>query len=143
MADETPPVTLAPPMNYGMLVEKYMLLREKKDAIKKTYTEDTKVITDLMDRIEGVINQHLQDNGLQNLSTPHGTAYLNTKWSATVSDPDAFRTHLIGQLAAGKGWTGADIRANAPQIRQYLEENNALPPGVNLTQLVEVNIRKK
>ncbi len=134
-----PPATSA---NYGTLIEKYMLLRKKKDELKTKYKEDVEKLDAFMERIEGALGQFLQTSGSQNLKTAHGTAYLATKWSATVSDGEAFRTHLLRQLANGKGWEGADIRANAPQIRKYLEENNSLPPGVNLNQVIEVQIRK-
>lgn len=132
----------APVANYGTLVEKYMLLRKKKDELKAKYKDEVAQLEGLMERIEGALGQFLQTSGSQNLKTPSGTAYLATKWSATVSDQEAFRAHLVSQLAAGKGWAGADIRANAPQIRDYLKENNHLPPGVNLNQVIEVQIRK-
>ena len=76
--------------------------------------------------------------GVEALRTAAGTAYKTVKHSVTVADKDLFRDFIKSHDA----WYFADIRANAPAVRAYLDENDQLPPGVNMSSWATVNVKR-
>lgn len=120
------------------LIAGYIRLRDKKDALKKEYEAATERINALMEKIENSLLKHLQAIGGDSLKTPAGTVYKQTKSSCTVADKDAF---LAFAQESGV-WSILDVRASKTGVQQYREEHDDLPPGVNWTEVVVVNVRR-
>jgi hypothetical protein len=120
------------------LVERYIKIRDSKKAIKERYDAEVAKLDLAMEKIEAYLLKKMQEQGLESMPTGSGTAYKSIRASATVADKPLFRQFC----AANDAWHLADMRASAVEVRKYLEETEDLPPGVNFSQHVVVNVRR-
>lgn len=125
-------------LDYGMLVKKYIALRDKKAETAARHKAEINQYDSLLQQIERVFLIHMQEIGAQSIATENGTAYQKTQSSCTIADRDVF----LNFIRNGDNWAFADIRANTPAVRAYLEANEELPPGVNLTSRLTVNVQR-
>lgn len=119
-------------------VEALIGCRDKLEAIKKEYEEKKAEWVDRRDKLEGIIQQFMQENQLDNLKTEAGTCYTTVKYTASLADPDAFMTYVI----ANQRYDLLDRRANVTAVRDFTERTKVPPPGVNLTSYQSLNVRR-
>jgi hypothetical protein len=118
------------------LVEIYIGFRDaKKEAEDKIAEEYSKPMV----LLEGKLLNKLNELEVESLSSDRGTVYKLVRNSVTVADQREFRRHIIGS----EGWDLADWRANKTAVNELVEAGEALPPGVNYTQVITVGIRRK
>lgn len=119
-------------------VEQYIKLRDYKTKAKKAFDDSMKRINEAVDKLDAEILGALQEQGLKNVRTEAGTAYINTMSSATVKDRPAFE-----KWAQATGNTGAmDIRANKAAIRELLNEGETEVPGVAYSEHLTIGVRR-
>lgn len=120
------------------IVERYIKIRDEKKALKEQYDASVAKLDLAMEKIEAFLLKKMQDQGLESLPTGAGTAYKSVRASATVADKPMFRQFCIDNDA----WHLADLRASAAEVRKHLDETEDLPPGINFSQHVTVNVRR-
>lgn len=125
-------------MKINEIVDKYIVLRDKKASIKKEYDEKAAKIDQVMEKMEGVILKHFDETGAESLRTEAGTAYKSNRTSATVADWDAFLAHVQKHEA----WELLEHRAAKKAVEEYKAANDDVPPGVNWRSEIVVNIRR-
>ena len=118
-------------------VDQFIKLRDHKAKAKKAFDTSMERINQAVEKLENEILAGLQEQGLQNVKTDAGTAYVNTMSSATVKDRPAFE-----EWAKATGNTGAmDIRANKKAIRELLDEGEEIP-GVSYNERITIGVRR-
>ena len=125
-------------MELADLIERYHELKATVKEMEMEYAEATKPYNAAIQAIETECLARLQAQGLQNAKTPHGTAYLATQTRVSGRDKGEFFRHMQG---AGD-FSMLDIRALKEPVKEFVKENNANPPGVEVSHWVECNIRK-
>lgn len=119
-------------------VERYVQIR---DVIKKLEADHKLVVeswkTDQA-RIGDRLQEFMKTSKVDSLKTKHGTCYTSTRYTASLSDPDAFMKHVI----TTQQWDLLDRRANSTAVKDYVAHNNMLPPGCNLNGIVTVGVRR-
>ncbi len=120
------------------LVERYIQLRDRKAALEKDCKEKTAVLSEAMERCEKIFLAAMNEQGLESLPTKAGVPYKTTKTSATVADPAAYRQWVIDNNA----WAALDVKANKTFVKEYKEEHQDLPPGINWFEQIAVNVRR-
>ena len=107
-------------------------LEEKHKAELKPWKADLEVL-------KGKLQAFLEATNQESAKTAAGTFFLTTKRSASLSDAAEFRRFVIG----GEHWDLLDWKANVTAVVDFAEENKGeLPPGVNLSARVDVNVRR-
>lgn len=121
------------------LVEQYIKLRDKKAAMKKAYEESLEPYDKALDSIEGVMHKRLLERGADSVRTEFGTAFKSTLTKYRVADKDAFKGFVIENRA----WNllSADVDKDAA-IEWAKEHEGVPPPGVDVTQIIDVKFRK-
>ena len=127
-----------PSLNIDQLVDKYIRIRDKKAEVQKTQKAELARFDEALHTIERVFLTFMQENNVDSLNTNHGTAYKRVQTSCTIADRDAF----LNFVREGDNWAFADLRANAPAVKAYLDANESLPPGVNFTSRLTVNVQR-
>lgn len=122
----------------GELVHKFVTLRDKIDEADKRHKEKTKDAREMLKVLEMVLLDRLKAEDGNSFASNFGTVYRTKRPSATIADGEAFRRYVIDNAA----WDLIDIRANAPATAAYLEENSALPPGINYSVTYTVGVRR-
>ena len=116
----------------------YMILRRQKEAIENKVKEEVSEIEAKMEKLEAWIKQQADAQGVTSFKTPHGTAFLTTTDYANVADWDA----VLNYIRDNEAYDMLEKRISKMAVRGYIEQNKAVPPGVNYGTKLEVNIRK-
>lgn len=120
-------------------IAQFVALRQKIDEIETRHEQELKPYKDARAQLEAVLLSMLDAAGVDNAASKGvGTVYRSTRKSTSLADPDAFRRFVIG----GELWHLLDWKANVTAVEAFLDENKALPPGVNFSQKLTVGVRK-
>jgi hypothetical protein len=125
-------------VNVDQVIAAYMTLRSKKDAIEgeaKTKVADIKA---KMEKLEAWIKTQADEQGVTSFKTKHGTAFLTTTDYANVGDWDA----VLEFIKTNSAYEMLEKRVSKTAVRNYVENDKFVPPGVNYGTKLEVNIRK-
>lgn len=125
-------------MQLNELVEKYIILRDKKSKLKSEYDAKVAELETIMDKIEAVLLQTFNESGMDSVKTSAGTAYKATRTQATVADWDAFRDFV----KVNDAFELLERRCSKTGVEQYMAANDDVPPGVNVRTEQVVNIRR-
>lgn len=127
-------------MKLDELIQKYIMVRDKKSQLKKAYEEEAGKLDAVMDKMEAIILKTFETTGQDSAKTEFGTAYKSTRSSATVADRDTF---LGWVMEAPEDRTiFLENRVNKTAVEQFKAANDDLPPGVNWRSEVVVGIRR-
>lgn len=121
------------------LIAEYVGLRDGKKAADKAYEEwlDQHYNRRLR-QIEIALLEQLNKQGAESIKTPAGTAFKSTETSITVADGGQFQRFVIGSNL----WELVDFRANKTAVKEFLESQKALPPGLNHSETYVVRVRR-
>jgi hypothetical protein len=125
-------------VNVDQVIAAYMTLRSKKDAIEgevKTKVDDIKA---KMEKLESWIKTQADAQGVTSFKTKHGTAFLTTTDYANVGDWDA----VLEFIKTNDAFEMLEKRVSKTAVRNYVENDKFVPPGVNYGTKLEVNVRK-
>jgi hypothetical protein len=125
-------------MQIDEIVARYIQLRDRKKVLKDAYEASVAEIDSGMDRIERALMVKMQEQGLKSMPTSAGTAYLQTRTSATVADWDT----TLGYIQANELWTLLEKRVNKTAVEEFRAANDDLPPGINWREELVCNIRR-
>lgn len=127
-------------LNTEEAVKTYLLLRDTRDRAKERHEDRDRLLRAHQERIENALAAFMQRSTTSGLNTKFGTVFTQQQSSARVADKEAFRTFLNMHDV----WNMATIGANKKEVADYLDKNDGqLPPGVNWSSRVVVQIRRK
>lgn len=156
-------------MTYDECVETYVKARDLKADAKKLYSERAEKADRVMGKLENELLRRFNDQGVDNVKTPSGTAYRNSKTSATVGDASAFRGFVCESLAKGllalfpnvpveqhEGFVAAlalnmaanegldyfNNAANKEAVATMRDATGDIPPGVKWSEMTAIGIRR-
>ena len=125
-------------MNIEKLVDMYIQLRDRRSQRKKDFEESDSSDKAYQDKIEGVLMAHFNENGVDRVGCASGTAYKTIRTSAVVADWDT----VLNFIKDKDAWEMLEHRVSKKAVEEYVSENEALPPGVNVTREAVVNVRR-
>lgn len=119
-------------------VAAYIRLRDHRAAAEAEFKKSLERTVQAMQKLEGDLLQDLMASGANSLSCDAGTVYRNVSTSATVANRDEFMKHVRGNDL----WDALDVRANKTFIREYMESHKESFPGVKISQMATVGVRR-
>jgi len=131
-------------VNVDDLTAKYIELRDRKAKIRKEADEAEAALDVIQDAIGDKIREIMHANGVTSLKTPHGTAYIAYRESATVADWNV----LLGFIKKSEAWDLLERRVSKSAVKDRMEEDrngnytHEPPPGVNFVRVEGVNVRR-
>lgn len=129
----------APPIDIAKRTQQYIHLRDKIDEISKRHEEELKPYREAKAKLDAMLLDYLNQHNMKSAKAEGiGTITATDRKSATVADADAFRMFVTTQAM----WDLADLRANAPAVAGYIEENGVEVPGVKLTMMRTLSVRR-
>ena len=126
-------------MTPGQATEMYIKLRDTKKEKDEAHKESLKKVVAAMDRLEAGLLEHLNDAGVNSVASDAGTAYKSVMVSATVEDKTAF----LSFVKETDQFEAMDIKANKTWVKEYLDENQEVPPGVKVSQIQTVGVQRR
>lgn len=122
----------------GLLMKAFLRAREEKDAIKAREKAALEPVQETLDYIEGLLLQKMQEQGVDNFKNADGTAYQSVTTRYKVEDWDAMLA-----WAMKNNMTDVLVHNVAKSaVDDFVEENNALPPGVSRHAHTNVRVRR-
>lgn len=120
------------------IINKYIELRDKKAEYKAEYEAKVAEIESALTRIERHLLGKMQEQGLKSLPTTAGTAYIQHRTSATVADWDA----TLRFIQENEAWGMLEHRVSKKVVEEYKAANDDLPPGINWSEAIVVNVKR-
>ncbi len=126
-------------MKLSEAVTLYIQLRDKKAEMKSEFEASVAPINEKMEKLEAKLLDVFNKTGMDSVKTEHGTAYTAVRTTASVADREAFMEFV----KANEEWSLIEVRAAKTAIEQFRDNNdNELPPGINIRSERVVNIRR-
>lgn len=122
----------------GQLVDGYIKLRDRKAEMKAKHEQELAPVNSMMEQIETRLLSEMQKQGVESYRTAAGTAYTSTTTRANVADWDS----LLGFVREHSLWQMLERRVSKSAVDEYVAAHQDLPPGVNYSTAVAVNIRR-
>ena len=119
-------------------VATYIKLRDYKKAKSDEFKKSMERVELAMEKLEGELLSGLDDVGANSLASDVGTVYKKTEVSCSVEDPSAFRDFV----EQNSNWAAVDLRANKTFVREMMEKEGSTPPGIKVTTMVNVGVRR-
>ncbi len=126
------------PPTIDQVVEKIVQLRAEREAIEERHKAELEPIGDKIKRCETWLMAKFNELGLQNVKTPHGTAYKSTLFTAKVED----WTKLLTWIRENDRWMFLNKAVNKTAVQDLVTTSGEIPPGVATDQIVNIRIRK-
>lgn len=125
-------------MKVSDLVSAYIKARDKEAALKAEYEQKKAPVEEIRKKIEAKLLGLMNDTGMESIRTDAGTAYKSVRSSCTVADWDSF----FGFVREEGAWDMLEHRASKEAVKQFREENDNIPPGLNWSETLVVNFRR-
>jgi hypothetical protein len=120
----------------GMVIGKYVQLRDQAAAIAERHKIELAGINQQMEAIEGWLLGTLNEMGLENMKTANGTAYKSTTVTTKVVDWPLLEALILN------GEPQLMIHGvNKTAMIEYRDEYGETP-GVEMGAIVKVNVRR-
>lgn len=126
-------------MSPGQATEAYIKLRDKKKEKDEAHKESLKTLVAAMDRIEAGLLEFINASGANSIASDAGTAYKAVQTSATVEDKAAF----LAFVKSTDQFEALDVKANKTFVKDYMEENEEVPPGLKVSQIQTIGVQRK
>jgi hypothetical protein len=126
-------------IDINVRINQYVGLRDKIQAMDKAHKEKMAPYKEMLDTLGGVLLTHLSNIAADSVATPSGTVYKTVKNSASIADGAAFWQYVE---SSGE-WDLVDKKANVTAVMEFIEQHKTPPPGVNLTSIMTVGVRRK
>jgi len=92
-----------------------------------------------MKELQAEMHARLLEREADSAKSASGTAFFKTHINHKINDWD----ETLKFIVEGQRWGWLQARVAPSQVEQWLEENNGqLPPGITVSQFMEVQFRK-
>ena len=108
------------------------------EEMDREHKERKAALTEKLVALENWFSMKAQEDGLETIKTPAGTAYWSKHQSATVASREDFFNFRKEHDASDM----VESRASKTAVRSYLEAHGEVPPGINYNTVRVFNFRK-
>lgn len=121
------------------IIQQYIAIRTHIAELKEKHKLELEPFQTGLETLEGAMAMRLMTAGASSVKTDFGTAYQVTLMKPKVVNRDAF----LGYAVQSGDFSMFDIGCLLEPLKEYMAENNkALPPGIDVTTIVNTNFRK-
>ena len=125
-------------MDLEELIGNYIVIRDKRAALKKKYTEKDNVLKAALADIEAIALKHMDAISAKSINTTAGTVSRHTTRSVTTADAETFFDYVWSNNA----WDLLEKRPSKSTVLEWADEHGTLPPGLNLFSELTIKIRR-
>ena len=125
-------------MTPAAIIQKYIALRDWLEADGKAVAERQKPYTDALVTLEGLMMNHLAENGLDNVKSEFGTAFKKTGTRVRVADRGSFN-EFVAQQGSLDWFTNA---VSKEKVVEYAKEHGCAPSGADITYITDIQFNR-
>jgi hypothetical protein len=120
-------------------IAQFLAVRDRIDQLEEEHKRQIGPLKDILVQIHNDLLRTLHESGIDSIAVRGvGTAYRTERHSASITDPEMFKEFVIVQGA----WNMLDWKANATAARTYALQTGEVPPGLDISTRVMLNVRK-
>ena len=140
MADEEPPSVELKSEDLELQISNFIWVRDQLAKIDKKWEDERAEFVTMKSKLEGRIQTFLSDHNITgSVKTKAGTAYMSTKYTASLADPKAFMDYVVN---SGE-FDLLERRASVTAVKQFIEDHNGQQPaGCNLSSHKSLRVRR-
>ncbi len=121
------------------LVDTHFKIKAKLAEIEADYKQKCAPYEAARDKVQGALVEALDEMGVENVKTAHGTPYFTHPETYKITDPEAF----LGWVVENDAYSILpETLARKEAIRAQMPEGEAAPPGVDVTTVRKLCVRK-
>lgn len=126
-------------MKLDQVIAAVITVRDQIDAKKQEHKNDLAPLNVKLEKLEAFLQLQLTTLGTTSFAAKGiGTAYLQEVVGVTVEDWDATLT-FIKETGL---WEMLERRVSKTVVQEYMEAQEAIPPGVKVRKETEVRVRR-
>lgn len=122
----------------GDVVKKYVELKRVLEKMEDAHKAKMAPLKQAAGKLEGYLMQYLSDSGQTQIKTPDATVFVKTNDYANVADWDAVLTFI----RENEAYDFLEKRVSKNAVKEYIEAQKEVPPGVNYGTKMTLNLRK-
>ena len=127
-------------MDTNEIVKIYVKIRDKKDEIKREFSEKLGNLDADLQVLEEELGGRLKAAGATSVKTPNGTVYLTIKSKVWTDNWDSFYKFIEDRSL----FDLLERRIHQANIKSFLEDNpDDIPEGLNVESKKSVTVRRK
>ena len=127
-----------PQLTIDQLVEAFVALRDQKKEMEERHKEELAPTVRRMDMALKLIEQIMNEQGVESVRTRFGTPYKTVLSRVKITDWEAAR-NFVDENNLGHWYTRSLSKEG---VETYLEEYGELPPGVDITRITNINVKR-
>lgn len=127
-------------MNTGEMIQQYIKLRDYVEAQTKAFEETMKPYKAGMATIENAVSQQIIELGGESIKTEFGTAYRSTTLAVKMADRQAFMEFVTQDWGEREAFLTSAVTKDV--VKDWLEQNNSKPPGLDISYIHKTNFRR-
>lgn len=127
-------------MNTGEMIQQFIKLRDHVAAKTAEFEASLKPYKDGMAAIENAVSTQIIELGGESIKTEFGTAYRTTVMAVKMADRETFMKFVADDWDARNAFLTSAVTKE--EVKEWVEQNNALPPGLDVTYIHKTNFRR-
>ena len=126
------------PYSAAKLIGEYIRLRDSVTKLTERHEKQVRPYKDSMSLIENLLGEEINKLEGQAIKTPKGTAYRSITNSYKVADRDVWLNWVFE--TGNRDMLTAHVAKEA--LNEFMDVNKSLPPGLNLTQIFNIRVKR-
>lgn len=127
-------------INTGEMIQQYIKLRDHVELKTKELEATLKPYREGMAAIENAVSQQIIDLGGESIKTEYGTAYRSTVMAVKMADRQAFMEFVTQDWGEREAFLTSAVTKDV--VKDWIEQNNSKPPGLDITYVHKTNFRR-
>jgi len=126
-------------MKIADAISGYIKLRDAKEELAKKQKEEMKPYNEKLAKIEAwLMKKFLEEGVTQQKGKDGGIAFIQSNDSCKVVDQQAF----MDFVKENNAFELMDVRASKTVVRDFMENQGEIPPGISYTQSDVIRVRR-
>jgi hypothetical protein len=122
------------------MIQQYIRLRDYVELKTKEFEASLKPYRDGMATLEGKVSQQIIDLGGESIKTEFGTAYRTTVMAVKMADRQAFMEFVTQDWGEREAFLTSAVTKDV--VKDWIEQNNSKPPGLDIAYIHKTNFRR-
>lgn len=125
-------------LDLAQVTKAYVNIRNARGDLRRDYEAHDNELKAAQGKLEALMLKHLSEHSMESVRTEYGTFYRQEEIIPTCADWNAF----YDWIAQNNAFDALERRVKKTFIKDFMEDQNGLPPGISVLREYQVRVRK-
>lgn len=125
-------------MQLNEIVKRYIAIRDRKKELQAKHKAELANYDVALAKIEAKLQEYFNQSGVNSINTPDGTAYRKLETKVRVADREAWFDWIFQNNARAF----LEAHVNSAAVKEFIDANDTLPPGLDITNIFQVRVNR-